>query len=182
MDALLPALIAVLLSETGGKTQGLAHRAAMARNGVAPVLLALLLTTTVGLGVAAFGGSIVARYLTPDARNLLAALALLFAGVPMLLPIRRKPAAPPRFLVPAFAIAQFGDAAQFIVFAIAAQADMAVLAGVGGVMGGVAASLPAMLLQSDWPGKVPVKALRLVAATLLIGVGLWLAVGALRLI
>jgi Ca2+/H+ antiporter, TMEM165/GDT1 family len=182
MDALIPALVAVLLAEIGGKNQNLAHRAAIAGMGVGRIVAALIVTLAVGLGISAFGGSYIARLLTPDARLLLAALALLFAGVPMLLPMRGKDKPVPRHLVPAFATSQFGDSAQFIVFALAARGDMPVLAATGGIMGGLVAVLPPLLLGRDWPGKVPVSTLRLVAALLLIAAGLWLAVRALRLV
>ena len=180
MDAILPALLAVLLAETGGKTQGLVHAAGLARPEL-PVLGVLLLTTLTGLGVAAFGGSAIAHLLTPDARALLAGMALVFAGAPMLLP-RRKPIAPPRHLVLALAKSQFGDASQFIVFAIAARADTPVLAVMGGVFGVTAAMLPPLMMGKGWPGKIPLTVLRTAAAMLLLIAGAGLAVGALRLI
>lgn len=182
MDALIPALVAVLLAEIGGKNQRLAHRAALAGFSSTRIILALLATLIVGLGIAALGGSWIGKMLTPDARLLLAALALLFAGVPMLLPVRVSPATPPRHLLASFATGQFGDSAQFIVFALAARGDMPVFAAAGGMIGALIASLPPLLLAQEWPGRVPVKPLRLVAAALLIVAGFALAVRALRLV
>lgn len=177
MDALVPALVAVLLAEMGGKTQGVAHAGAVAYGAGRP-LLALLLTSAIGLGVAAAGGVYISHLLTPEARTLLAALALVFAGAPMLLP-RRKTPEPPRHLLPAFATAQFGDSAQFIVFAIAAQGGEAVLAAIGGVAGVLAAASPPALLGDQWPGRIPVGPLRVIGAALLLIGGIWLAARAL---
>ncbi len=180
MDAILPALLAVMLAETGGKTQALVHAAGLEQPEM-PVFGVLLVTTLAGLGVAAYAGSAIAPLLTPDARKLLAGLALIFAGAPMLIP-RRKPVKPPRHLWWSFARSQFGDASQFIVFANAARADTPVLAVVGGVLGVTAAMLPPLLLSKEWPGKMPLMLLRATAAILLVATGLWLGVSALRLI
>jgi putative Ca2+/H+ antiporter (TMEM165/GDT1 family) len=179
LAALIPALIAVLLAEMGSKVQGLAH-AATAKSGAGAILAALALTSAIGLGVAAAGGIYVSKMLTPDARTLLAALALAFAGVPMLLP-RRKPVTSPKHLIPAFVVAQFGDSAQFIVFAIAAQGGEGALAAAGGVFGMLAATSPPVLLGDQWPGRVPLGTLRWIAAALLIVAAIWLAAQALQL-
>ncbi len=180
MEAILPALLAVMLAETGGKTQALIHAAGLARPEL-PVFGVLLVTTLAGLGVAAFGGSAIAHMLTPDARQLLSGLALVFAGAPMLFP-RRNPVVAPRHLLWGIAKSQFGDASQFIVFAIAARADTPVLAVVGGVFGVTAAMLPPLLMGKDWPGVMPLSSLRTGAAILLIIAGIWLGINALRLI
>lgn len=182
MDALIPALVAVLLAEFGGKNQAIAHRAAVSGLTPARVMSALLAISIVGLGLAAWGGTWIAKMLTPDARLLLAALALLFAGLPMLLSRRAAKETEHRSFLPAFAGAQLGDSAQFIVFALAARGDQPVLAASGGVAGVAISALPPLLLAKDWPGAVPVRILRSVAATLLIVAGFVLAVQALRLV
>jgi Ca2+/H+ antiporter, TMEM165/GDT1 family len=180
LAALIPALIAVLLAEMGGKTQRLAHSVAE-RFGPGRTLSALLLTSAIGLCVAAAGGAYISRMLTPDARTLLAALALGLAGLPMLW-LRDWAVPASKHLVPAFAVAQFGDSAQFIVFAIAAQGGEGVLAALGGLFGIVGAAAPPVLLGSQWPGRVPLTMVRLAAAALLIATAIWIAAHALRLL
>lgn len=178
MDALIPAFIAVLLAETGGKAQALSGRDGH--------LLALALSTVVSLGLAVAGGAVIATMIGPQPRTLLAGLALVFAGVPMLLPA--KPLKPEDD-APGFAKAffrylavQLGDASQFIAFAIAARSNMPVLALAGG-FGGVilAGALPGMF-GKDWPEAVKLRLFRWAAALLLTGAGAWLAITALRLI
>lgn len=180
MEAILPALLAVLLAETGGRTQALVHGTGLDR-GAGPVLAALLVTTLIGLGIAAWGGSAIAHMLTPDARQLLAGLALIFAGAPMLVP-RRAPVTVPCHLIVGLGKSQFGDTSQFIVFAIAARADMPALALTGGLCGVLAAMLPPLLMGSAWPGRTPLALLRAGAAILLLVTGIGLGIGALRLI
>ncbi len=179
---MIPALVAVLLAEVGGRNQAIAHRAVLAGRAPIQTLLALIAVSIAGLGLSAWGGSMIARLLIPDARLLLAALALIFAGAPMLVRMRTGVASEPDQPLLAFAAAQLGDSAQFIVFALAALGNQPVLATVGGVIGVVVATMPPLLLGGDWPGGLPVRALRLIAAALLIMAGLIIAVRALRLV
>ncbi len=178
MEGLIPAFIAILLAETGGSVQALAGR-----NGALP---ALALSTLISLGIAVAGGAVIATMIGPQPRMLLAGLALLFAGGPMLLRVK-----PPRAQddAPGFSkaffrylAAQLGDASQFIAFAIAARSSMPLLAlagGWGGVM--LAAALPG-LLGRDWPEAARLGLLRRASALLLTGAGVWLIISALRLI
>jgi putative Ca2+/H+ antiporter (TMEM165/GDT1 family) len=182
MDAVLPAMIAVMFAEMGSKTQALAHAAAVQKGTALPVLIALGLTTILMLGIGAGGAIAVMDMLNPNAGTLLAGLALLFAGAPMLLPRKKAVVPSQRFLPGQFLVSQFGDASQFIVFAMAARSEAPVLTLIGGVFGVAAAMVPPMLMGKDWPGAVPVTALRLVAAIALIIFGVWMGLGALRLI
>ncbi len=185
MDALLPALIAVLLAETGGKVQGLSVHMA-ARQSFIPVLVALAISTAVSLAIAAFGAVYIAKLIGERPRILLAGLALLMAGVPMLL--RGKPLKPdagkPGFAKSLFAFiaSQIGDASQFIVFALAARGSAPALAFAGGMAGVlIAAALP-VVAGKDWPGPERLRLLRLIAAVLLTLAGFALAVSALDFI
>jgi putative Ca2+/H+ antiporter (TMEM165/GDT1 family) len=183
MEAVLPAMLAVLFAETGSKTQTLTHSAAVAQGSALPVMIALALTSLMMLGIGAIGGMTVAHVLNPDAGKLLAGLALIFAGVPMLVPRKPKPVTPStRYLPGQLVVSQFGDASQFIVFALAARTEAPVLTLAGGLFGVAAAMVPPILMSSDWPGRVPVLALRMVAGLVLTAAGGWLAVSALRLI
>jgi Ca2+/H+ antiporter, TMEM165/GDT1 family len=174
----------VLLAETGGKVQGLSAQFA-ARQSVVIVLVALALSTAISLGIAIVGAGYIARLIGERPRILLAGLALLMAGVPMLFRIKAiKPiAAKPGFgkMLFAFIASQIGDASQFIVFAWAARGSAPGLAFAGGVAGVlVAASLP-ILAGKDWPTPTRLALLRLVAAILLTIAGLAMALSALDL-
>jgi Ca2+/H+ antiporter, TMEM165/GDT1 family len=183
MEAVLPAMLAVLFAETGSKTQSLTHAAAVARGSALPVMIATALTSLMMLGIGAVGGMTVAHTLSPDAGKLLAGLALVFAGLPMLIPRRPKPITPSRRYLPGqLVVSQFGDASQFIVFALAARTEAPVLTLTGGLFGVAAAMIPPVLMGRDWPGGVPVFSLRLIAGIVLTGAGVWMGVSALRLI
>ena len=186
MDALIPVFIAVLLAETGDRVQSQAHRLGLTFVDHRPIYAALITVTLLTLSISGIGGSYIANLLTYEARTLFAALALLFAGLPMLL--RVKPAKPITLTQPFLASAsrffpaQIAGASPFIVAGLAARSDMAGFAIAGGFAGVmVAATLP-LLLRDEWPGGLPLLPLRRIAAVLLIAAGLWLGVNALRLI
>ena len=85
MDALIPVFIAVLLAETGDRVQSQAHRLGVTFADHRPIYAALITVTLLTLIISGIGGSYIANLLTYEARTLFAALALLFAGLPMLL-------------------------------------------------------------------------------------------------
>ena len=186
MDALIPVFIAVLLAETGDRVQNQAHRLGLTFADHRPIYAALIIVTLLTLSISGIGGSYIANLLTYEARTLFAALALLFAGLPMLL--RVKPAKPITLTRPFLASvtrffpAQIAGASPFIVAALAARSDMAGFAIAGGFAGVIVAAIPPLLLKEEWPGVFPLLPLRRIAAVLLIAAGLWLGVNALRLI
>jgi Ca2+/H+ antiporter, TMEM165/GDT1 family len=127
-----------------------------------------------------------ANMIAYDARSLLFGLALVFAGVPMLLTVKKgeikRFASPLAASLFGFGRVQFGDASQFIVFAVAARSTEPILAVLGGALGIIAATTPAIVLQADWPGKLPLKPIRMVAAVVLTLAGAVAALSALKLI
>lgn len=186
MEALLSVFIAILLAETGGRTQARGHDLQLRFDAPTAILGALSLTTIASLLVAGVGGALIASAISFDARSLLAGLALLLAGAPMLLPTRpaREVNAKSAFGagLKGFAPLQFGDASQFIVFALAArtgQIAFAVGAGVAATL--VAVAIP-VIMGRDWPGDFPLGVLRRIAALLLLVSGCWMVIAALQLI
>lgn len=186
MDALIPAFIAVLLAETGDRTQYQAHRLGLAFADHRPVYAALLLVALINLGVGAFGGALIARLLTYEARTLFAGVALILAGLPMLFRLRpAKPITPKRPFITSLIWlfpAQIAGASPFLVAGLAARSAMPVLAFAGGLVAILVAATPPLLLRGEWPGAFPLALLRRIAAILLTSAGLWLGLGALRLI
>ena len=185
MDVLIPALLAVLLSEIGGKTQNFALAHAMAgqsRSG----LLALLLSSLIAYGAAAFGGTLIGPMIPLEAQSLMVGVALLAAGVPMVMKARSGPAlpAPPSISrsIFGFATTQFGDGAQFLVFALAAKGGGPWLALLGGLFGVAASAMLAMTMAKDWPQGGRLTAMRIGAGVLLSVAGFVAAISALQLI
>lgn len=187
MEALLPVFIAVILAEFGGRTQAVGNALSLSFPQNQSFLFgALGLASLVSLVVAGVGGSIMAGLMAYDARSLLFGLALIFAGVPMFLSVKRpdikrfgSPLASGLF---GFGRVQFGDASQFIVFAVAARSGEPILAVIGGLLGIFAASAPAIVMQGDWPAKLPLRPIRMMAAFILTFAGAYAAVSALKLI
>lgn len=183
MEALIPAFIAVLLAELDGKVQ---HQSeALVRRFGQPHVAkaALCLTTFASLTVAAIGGWLVHSFMNWNARSLLAGLALASSGAVMLWP--RKPVATitgthsfPTSLW-RYAVNQFGDNSQFIVFAFAAWSRSPALAAGAGFAGVLVAAIPPLFLTEDWHGFAPWKRLRQGGAVLLIGTGVWMGASAI---
>ena len=186
VDALIPAFIAIILAETGERSQMVAHRLGNAFADHRKIYAALILATTANLLIGAVAGVMVARVIGYDARTLFAALTLVFAGLPMLLAVKpRKPIAPKHpFLTSLihFVPAQIAGAGPFIVGGLAARTGTIGFAFVGGFAAMIFSAALPLLLGDEWPGQLPLAALRRIAALLLIGAGLWLGLSALRLI
>lgn len=186
MDALIPAFIAVLLAETGDRVQNQAHRLGLSFADHRPIYAALIIVTAVNLSIGGISGSYIAKLISFEARTLFAGVALLLAGLPMLLKVSpAKPIPPKQPLLTSlirFFPAQIAGASPFIVAGLAARSDMAGFAIAGGFAGVMVAAIPPLLLKEEWPGVLPLPLLRRIAAILLIGAGLWLGINALRLI
>ena len=186
MEAILTVFIAILLAETGGRTQGRGHDLQLRYNAAGAILGALSLTTLASLLVAGIGGAMIASLISFDARSLLAGLALLLAGAPMVLRARPTGEVNAKSAFGAglkgFVPLQFGDASQFIVFAMAARTgQIAFAVGAGAAATIIAVAVP-VIMGREWPGDFPLSASRRIAALLLIAAGCWMIVTALRLI
>ncbi len=182
MEALIPAFIAVLLAELDGKVQhqsgALVHR----YNRAHLALAALLLSTLASLTVAALGGWLVHNVMNWNARSLLAGLALASSGAVMLWPRKLvEPITGARAFPTSlwrYAVNQFGDNSQFIVFAFAAWSRSPALAAGAGLCAVLIAAIPPLFLPDDWLGLAPWKRLRQAGAVLLIASGVWMGASA----
>ena len=188
MEALLTTFVAAGLAEWGDKTQLLVAALALRYRRPLPILLGVLVAALANSLLAAFGGVLVHGMITPRAASLLVALALIFAGVAGLIRPRRNTAegssrAGP-FLVTAasFFVLEFGDKTQFLTFALSAQFNAFALAAAGATAGILAASVPAAVLGAEFDRILPLRGLRIAISVLVLAVGLFVAVSALRLI
>jgi putative Ca2+/H+ antiporter (TMEM165/GDT1 family) len=146
--------------------------------------------------IGGIGGHTIAGLISYDARTLFAGIALLLAGLPMLIKI--SPAKPVihgpvihgpvnqgnAFLtsIVRFLPAQIAGASPFIIAGLAARTDSAGFAIAGGFAGILLAATPPLLLREEWPGGIPLLLLRRIAAVLLISSGVWLGINALHLV
>jgi putative Ca2+/H+ antiporter (TMEM165/GDT1 family) len=188
MDALMAALIAAALAQIGDKAAWLA--AILADRYRAPgLVIAMAAVALLGAGLlAALMGALLAPKLTPEAKQLFLALALLFQGAGAVFRVK-APDRLPRWRLGAaltsllgLFILAFGDGVQFIVLALAARAELPWLAAVGAMLGSLAVIVPAAMLGERGWTALPLATVRRIIGGLFVLAALWLGLGALRLI
>ena len=184
----MAALVAAALAQAGDRTPWLAAILAdrYRRPGVVIVAAALALASDYAL--ASVAGALAAPWMSPNAALLLLACALLLAGGGMV----TRPKAPDRLTgwrIGAFAtsllgvfILAFGDATQFIAFALAARSPVPSLAAVGATLGALAVLVPAAVLGEDAYRALPLTPARWGGASVLGVAGVVLGLEAARLI
>lgn len=186
MPTLLFALIAAALASIGGRDQRLVAAFAGKLGKASGLLVAGWLVAALTAAIAAWVGSAMAGLLPPSAKQMLAAIALAVAGAEMLWPRSdREPVEPTRSLG-AFAIVlaarQIGDGPRFLIFAIAVAGNAPVLAAMGGAVGSAAALTLGWSLGANLVRRLPLKALRLAIAAVLLLAGAVIAIFARGLV
>ncbi len=188
MDALMAAFVAALLAQASDRTPWLTAilSTRFARPGT--IILATAIALAIGNSVAAVGGALIGPRLSPNARDLFLALALVSAGGSAFFAIK-----PPDRLsgwrIGAFmtsllgvAILAAGDRTQFITLAISARSPSPVLTAVGATIGALVVNVPAIIAGEDARRKLPITAVRVTIGILFLIVGVVLGLGAIRLI
>ncbi|KRC79854.1 TMEM165/GDT1 family protein [Sphingomonas sp. Root241] len=185
MEALVPAFVLALLAQPGDRPALLT--AILADRFRRPLLVALAAGLAHGIGsvVAALAGG--ALTLTPEARSLLLAVALVAGGVTGLwrtaLPSRLERWHFGPFLTPlaGLFVLALGEQTQFFTFALAAS-GMPWFAGAGSTLGALVVAVAAALLgEARWTA-LPLRWLRLGAAAIFLVAGVVIALNALDLL
>jgi putative Ca2+/H+ antiporter (TMEM165/GDT1 family) len=182
LDALVPAFVAALLAGIGDRPARLA--ALIGTRGRFGALIAgFVLGHATAIGIAVAGAVLIAPRLTPEAKSLMLAIALILAGLGALW--RRRPiaAADEGSVFVSAATGSFlgGDATAFLAFALAARGSAPVLAGIGALGGAMVLALVAATLARDWE-RLPLTWISRIAGIVLCVTGLIVALGGLRLI
>ncbi|SIN60035.1 Putative Ca2+/H+ antiporter, TMEM165/GDT1 family [Parasphingorhabdus marina DSM 22363] len=184
MDAFLTSLFALAIAEFGDRPQILCAALVIRFGRVQPVVWGLALATLVNCLLSAWAGSQVNQWISEEPVRLFYALSLLLAGVAMLA-WRRPVDLLENWSTGAFwtsflglFILQFGDKGQFILAATAARTDAWIFAAIGGWIGVMLACLPAIILQERLAQAVPVVAMRKTGGTVLVAIGIILAMSA----
>ena len=184
MGALMAALVAALLIRAADPAT--ATIAVLADRTGRPGMMILtafgvVLTTQM---IAAVFGLMTAPHLTPNAGRLMMGIALIVAGFGATFPGKAKPVPDTQSTRSAairLAMAMASDRTQFVTFAVA-LAGFAVLAGVGGVIGGLAVlSAAAIIGARDWAA-LPHRWLGRAIGGVLVIAGIWQGLAAIRLI
>jgi putative Ca2+/H+ antiporter (TMEM165/GDT1 family) len=188
MDALLNSLIAVLLAETGDRTQILAAVLAMRFGNNRAVTGGLAVATAVNCFLAATAGSLIDGWVSEEPVRLFTALSFIFAGIAMWAGRKKvdvlgnwKNGA---FFTSTFGllILEFGDKSQFLVLAQAANTPHWMLSALGGWMGIMIACVPAILLREKLAEMLPLKKIRLAGGAVLLLWGVYMLLSTFKLI
>ncbi len=184
----MAAIVAAALGQLGDKTAWLVAILSDRYRAPGRVVAAAGVAILAASGIAAFGGALIAPRITPEAKQLFFAMALLLQGGGAFLPVK----APERLsgwrlgavlttLAGLFILA-FGDGVQFIVVTIAARTPVPALAAIGATIGSLAVVVPAAILGEAGWARVPWRRVRGVVGALFLLAGAVIGLGALRLI
>lgn len=184
----MAAFVAALLIQPGSRSTWLA--AILADRFARPVhvILGAVIAIAIGNAVASAGGIWVAHILTPNARALLLALALVFAGIGSIERLK-TPDPLSKWRIGAFATSLFGigilaagDSVQFLTAAFAIRSDAPVLAAIGATLGASAVTAAAIVAGEKARGKLPIRAIRIGTGILFLAAGAIAALSAFQLI
>jgi putative Ca2+/H+ antiporter (TMEM165/GDT1 family) len=183
MEALLTSTAVVALAEIGDKTQLLAILLATRFRKPWPVVLGILVATLANHFCAAFLGAKVASLLQSGWFHYLIAVSFLAMAAWTLVPdklddLQQDTGRFGAFLTTtvAFFLVEMGDKTQIATVALGAQFQQVGLVTLGTTLGMMIANVPAVFLGHELIKRVPLKAVRIVAALLFAVIGLWLLV------
>jgi putative Ca2+/H+ antiporter (TMEM165/GDT1 family) len=188
MDALMAALVAAALAQVGDRTAWLAAILSDRYRKPRLVILAAALALLLAGSLAVAGGITVAPLLTPNARQLMLALALILQGGGALLPVKApdplrgwRTGAIATTMLGLFILA-FGDGIQLIVAALALRSAVPMLAAVGATIGSLVVIVPAAMMGEATWRRGPLARLRTGIGLIFVVLGVILGLSAARLI
>jgi putative Ca2+/H+ antiporter (TMEM165/GDT1 family) len=183
MDALFTSSLVVALAEIGDKTQLLAILLATRFRKPVPIIFGILAATLANHACAAFLGASVASLFEADWFRIVIALPFIAMAAWTLIPdkiddLEEKPARFGAFVTTAIAffLVEMGDKTQVATIALAARFQDVALVTLGTTLGMMLANVPAVFLGEELVRRVPLKTVRIVAASLFAILGLWLLV------
>lgn len=192
MNILLSSTALVALAEMGDKTQLLAILLATRFRKPLPIIAGILAATLLNHFLAALVGHGVAGLLESPAFRIAVALGFVAMGLWTLIPDKidedemKVPGAAGVFLATALAffMVEMGDKTQVATVALGAQFGQTlwdvVLVTAGTTLGMMIANVPAVLLGDTLVRRIPLNLMRIAAAMLFVGLGLWMLGGALH--
>lgn len=179
MEAVLLALLIGLLLDQGDRAQHLVR--GLGGRAFAPVGLIVAGSAL----IASLLGAAMAPHL-PGRAGLLFALALILGATGLLRPVAPPPDTAAATPAPAaygrLALYRLADRSSFLLVAVAAMTGQAWATALGGLLGGLAALVPPLLLGAAYERALPMRILRPLAGALLLLAGLDCAMSALGLL
>lgn len=178
MPAFFLTLMACLIVTLAGREQIRVAQLAGAL-GKGRVLLAIIwICAFATSAIAAWASTLIAPLLTPPAKTMFIAIALLLsAGELAFLRAGPAPKEPTRSAGAIFIVifaAQLTDAARFLVLALSIQTGEPSFAAIGGAIGSAIALSLAVFAGKDWEGRVPHRLLAYGAAAILLVIAIYL--------
>jgi hypothetical protein len=165
-------MIATAVATLGGREAVRVARLSASLGAGMGLLVACWLACILACALSAWLGAGIAAQLGPDAKAMLVAIALLLAGIELIvLRSGQAPAEPTRSfgaILIVLGAAQLTAAAGFLVFALAGATGAPWLAAAGGALGSGAVLTAAWSLGGEWEGRLPLGAVRYTVAGLLI--------------
>lgn len=177
LTALLVSFFAVTLAEIGDKTQLLALILAARFRRPFPIIAGILVATLANHAIAADLGSWLAGRIPEETLNWLAAVLFVAMGLWILVPDREDEAeASYRFgpfltTLITFFLAEIGDKTQIATVVLALEYQAVATVVVGTTIGMLAANVPAVLAGHLTADRLPLRAIRVIAATVFVALG-----------
>jgi len=188
MDAIMLALVAVLLANADGRSGIWLSRLLSARADRRVVVGIAFGAFVLNAVIAATAGAIANRMIGQGVAALLVAMAMLSAAAALMWQGRpslfddKALAATPMMLAGRMLAAQFGDRSHFLIGALAATSGAGLWAAAGGMIGWVLAMLPFLAFGPGLAGQRAAHVVRWTSAAILIIWGIRTAMGAFGLI
>jgi putative Ca2+/H+ antiporter (TMEM165/GDT1 family) len=182
VEALLLSTLAVAIAEIGDKTQLLSLVLAARYRKPWAICLGILAATLANHALAAWLGTLVAQWLSPEVLRWIVGLSFLAVAAWTLVPdkLDDEDALPISgrgvFLATliAFFIAEIGDKTQVATIVLAAQHSPLWAVVAGTTIGMLLANVPVVFLGSKLADRLPLRAARIAAAIVFAAMGLWM--------
>ena len=180
MDIVLTSTLLVAIAEIGDKTQLLAILLAAKFRKPVPVILGILVATLANHAIAAFAGSELAGFFEGKAFRYAVAVSFLAMAAWALIPDKYEESAekPSRFgpfltTLIAFFFVEIGDKTQVATVALGARFHDVTLVTIGTTLGMMLANVPAVFLGERATKVLPLNIVRIIAALIFLGLGVW---------
>jgi len=187
LEPVLISTLVVALAEIGDRTQLLAIVLATRFRRPIPIILGILAATLANHGLAAAVGYLVGDFLKGRWFQYVVAASFFATAAWTLIPDKDDdlPKETSHFGVFfttlfTFFVVEMGDKTQIATVALAARFHQILLVAVGTTLGMMAANIPAVLLGEAATRVVPLKWVRIGAALVFVGLGVWTLVEAMR--
>lgn len=182
MEALFTSTAVVALAEIGDKTMLLAMLLAARYRQPVPIAFGILFATLANHFLAALLGSQVAAWFDSDAFRYVVAAGFVAMGLWTLVPDKFEEDDQPKsrggaFVTTliAFFLVEIGDKTQIATIALGARFHDALAVTAGTTLGMMLANAPVLWLGDRLADRLPLGKIRVAAAILFVGLGLWLA-------